>query len=85
MDDQAFLEDMQRITTRMNQVHLAKTLVKKGMFGDALRILQNVRDKYTEPSMVRMIDFLIKDVQGRAQSGPLVPPAQPRPTPPPSS
>jgi hypothetical protein len=76
MDDQAFLEDMQRITTRMNQVHLAKTLVKKGMYPDALRILQNVREKYTEPSMLRMIDFLIKDVQSRASSGPLVPPAQ---------
>ncbi len=66
MSDASFYEDMERITTRMNQVSLAKSLIKKGALKEALQILRGVREKYTEESMLRMVDFLIRDLEGRS-------------------
>lgn len=65
MSDASYYEDMERITTRMNQVSLAKTLVKKGAYQEALTILRAVREKYVEASMVKMVDFLIKDLEAK--------------------
>jgi hypothetical protein len=73
MSDASFYEDMERITTRMNQVSLAKSLIKKGALKEALQILRGVREKYTEESMLRMVDFLIRDLESRqaAPRGPM--------------
>jgi hypothetical protein len=65
MSDASYYEDMERITTRMNQVSLAKALVKKGAYQEALTILRSVREKYVEASMVKMVDFLIKDLEAK--------------------
>src|SRR5690606_10768109 len=54
MSDASYYEDMERITTRMNQVSLAKSLIKKGALKEALQILRAVREKYTEESMLKM-------------------------------
>lgn len=73
MSDASYYEDMERITTRMNQVSLAKALIKKGALKEALQLLRGVREKYTEPSMLKMVDFLIRDLearQGTSPSGP---------------
>lgn len=63
MSDASYYEDMERITTRMNQVSLAKSLIKKGALKEALQILRSVREKYTEESMLKMVDFLIRDLE----------------------
>lgn len=65
MSDASYYEDMERITTRMNQVSLAKSLIKKGALKEALQILRAVREKYTEESMLKMVDFLIRDLESR--------------------
>ena len=65
MSDAAYFDDMERITTRMNQVSLAKSLVKKGAYQEALQILRTVRERYTEESMLKMVDFLIKDLESK--------------------
>ncbi|MBX3471875.1 MAG: hypothetical protein KF878_33890 [Planctomycetes bacterium] len=69
MSDASFYEDMERITSRMNQVSLAKSLVKKGAYREALQILRGVREKYTEESMVKMVDFLIRDLESKMAPG----------------
>lgn len=70
MSDASYYEDMERITTRMNQVSLAKSLIKKGALKEALQILRGVREKYTEESMLKMVDFLIRDLEARQARGP---------------
>lgn len=70
MSDASYYEDMERITTRMNQVSLAKSLIKKGALKEALQILRGVREKYTEESMLKMVDFLIRDLESRQTHGP---------------
>ena len=67
MSDAAYFSDMERITTRMNQVSLAKSLIKKGAHKEALTILRSVREKYTEESMLKMVDFLIRDLEGKVK------------------
>jgi hypothetical protein len=70
MSDASYYEDMERITTRMNQVSLAKALVKKGAYQEALTILRSVREKYVEASMLKMVDFLIKDLEAKLGAKP---------------
>ncbi len=70
MSDASYYEDMERITTRMNQVSLAKSLIKKGAHKEALQILRTVREKYTEPSMLKMVDFLIRDLENKQGTRP---------------
>lgn len=65
MSDPSYFDDMERITTRMNQVSLAKSLVKKGAYQEALQILRTVRERYTEESMLKMVDFLIRDLESK--------------------
>lgn len=67
MSDASYFQDMERITTRMNQVSLAKSLIKKGAHAEALKILRTVREKYTEESMLKMVDFLIKDLEAKVK------------------
>lgn len=69
MSDKSYFEDMERITTRMNQVSLAKSLIKKGAHKEALLILRSVREKYHEESMLKMVDFLIKDLETKVKPG----------------
>jgi hypothetical protein len=69
MSDASYFDDMERITTRMNQVSLAKSLVKKGAYQEALQILRTVRERYTEESMLKMVDFLIKDLETKIGAG----------------
>jgi hypothetical protein len=68
MSDKSYFEDMERITTRMNQVSLAKSLIKKGAHKEALQILRSVREKYNEESMLKMVDFLIKDLETKVKA-----------------
>ena len=68
MNDAEFSAELERITARMSQVSLAKTLIKRGSFEEAIKILKSVRDKYSEETMVRMVDFLIRDVETKLEA-----------------
>lgn len=68
MNDAEFSAELERITARMSQVSLAKTLIKRGSYEEAIKILKAVRSKYAEDAMVRMVDFLISDVEGKLEA-----------------
>lgn len=70
MANEDFSAELERITARMSQVTLAKTLIKRGSYEEAIKILKTVREKYTEEAMVRMVDFLIRDVESKLKGAP---------------
>ena len=57
---------MDAITTRIQKVQLAKGLIARGAFPEALRVLRTVRDPYDDPSMVKAIDWLIRETEEQA-------------------
>ena len=55
--------EIERATTRIRQVQLAKTLAQRSRFGEALKILHKVREQYEEEANKRMVDWLISEVE----------------------
>lgn len=56
-------DEIERITSRIRQVDLAKALAARGKVAEALQLLRTVRDMYDEPAKRQLVDWMIRDLE----------------------
>lgn len=62
-DQPPHADEVERITSRIRQVDLAKALAARGNVDEALRLLTKVRDMYDEPAKRQLVDWMIRDLE----------------------